>query len=48
MERSQRNGFLWYLGVMAVLIAIYFFLESTAWGRFVWIVLSRQPGTWHL
>ncbi|MHB1567102.1 MAG: hypothetical protein ACYCXG_10375 [Acidiferrobacter sp.] len=48
MDHSQRNGFLWYLGLMAVLVGVYFYLESTPWGRFLWVVLARPPGTWHL
>lgn len=48
VDHSQRNGFLWYLGLMAVLVGVYFYLESTPWGRFLWVVLARPPGTWHL
>ena len=48
MNSDIKGGFLIYVVVMLALVAIYLALQSTPWGRHVWLILSTQPSNWHL
>jgi ABC-type xylose transport system permease subunit len=48
MRKEIRQGFVIYVIVMAVMFAIYLALQSSAWGRHVWAILSTQPSNWHI
>ncbi len=48
MKSEIRGGFIAYLVFMAVLGAIYFWLQTSSWGHHVWRILSMQPNGWHL
>lgn len=48
MKSEIRVGFIAYLVFMAFLATIYFWLQTSSWGRHVWQILSTQPNGWHL
>ena len=43
-----KGGFVIYVVVMLILVGIYFALQTTAWGRHVWQIISTQPSNWHI
>lgn len=47
-NKDAKSGLILYVLVMLGLVAIYLGLQSTAWGRHVWEILSTQPSDWHL
>ncbi len=48
MKSEIRAGFIAYLVFMTFLGGIYFWLQASSWGRYVWQILSMQPNGWHL